>query len=314
MKNYGALFSFTDCLYEMIHSGCGLCEAIHGMSVSKSLSRKVKDTAIEIDKGLKNGMGFSQVLKSCETINFPEWYEAFFEAAFECGNIEESLLFVKKVLELKTKEKSSLLEACIYPTVIILLSFVLSLFLQFFLREYTGNKVLFNTGTFIKSSIFLICSAGGFLMLSASSLSVSTSALYFKALSFLTMVVPAQKALDCAAKIGAKDKKIIQFSEFVKGELLNGRKVENVFNRGLSMLSVSKKNLWILRGFFSGADSGNYLCFEKAHRFLQEDYLRKRGNLLAIQQPVMICIAALYMVLLLKDSLMSIVSGGAFLF
>ena len=114
---------FTELLEELVcKQSCSLQRALYLMSKGNALKDKAVSLASKnIYESLINGNSFSSSLKLCPYIEFDVLFISFISFAQRCGNLEETLLYLKKKCLREEENALCIMEAAVYPLFVVLL-------------------------------------------------------------------------------------------------------------------------------------------------------------------------------------------------
>lgn len=153
--------SFTRQLVDVyVNQKMGLRESLKIMSGRSgtvfSRQKKISLAADYLADTLEKGKLFSTGIKNCPYINFGENYTAFVLLAENTGNLEQTLLFLLDKYERKKNVNDRLIEASLYPLMIM----IMGIGLVIFLSGYTGIMSSFQL---LKTVLLMILSFSGIL-------------------------------------------------------------------------------------------------------------------------------------------------------
>ena len=151
----------TETLAELVcEKKCGLQNSLYLISRNQTGKNKVITQAAEnIYNSLLNGLAFSNALKLCPFIEFDLLYISFIRFAERSGNLEKTLLFLKQRGRREQENISKVVEACVYPAFVIVLSIVAGCFLVSYSKQIqqTNPQFFDSNQTFYSSILFASC-------------------------------------------------------------------------------------------------------------------------------------------------------------
>jgi len=300
------LLVFTQSLSRLCLSGLSLSHSLGEIWSSEHHPKPVKLAALEIRSSLDGGMKLSTALSLCQWISFPEWYIAFMTLAEEGGNVCSTLDFLYSLLDRQKKMTGRFLAALPYPLFICTACLMFGLLLPrwFSSLRVAGSAASGTVESFVfLPTLFLISMALLLLFVLKKLLQVDDLTLLLQSLSFLTSSgISLPRALECSLVIVRKNQKLFYAVDAIRMGLLEGRSASSLFYRELDKAGFSgAAKICALELSLSESGSSDR-PFQKACVRLNEKSARKKESLLSLEQPFMLCISALYMVMVLKDS------------
>lgn len=300
MNNEKEILKFTENLSDLLKSG---------LDLSKCLEIIKSDLSIEIKTRIDEGERFSTALSSCRTAIFPQWFIGFICACENFGKIDSTFVYLTNALKEAKKSKEKFVESMIYPFVISVLATICGIIAvfafssvfagnsQFDFQKNVKNACVFG-GIFIFSVIFVF-----FVVLRFVS-SVNLKVSLFSALAFLTENnIPIIKAIDCSMNVIESNEKLCVALMNTRSQIMNGKSVSDAFSDSLfdaGFLYESKL-----------ASSNLLVCetgaFSKIASILKEKTEKRRKMILSAEQPVLLCLVALYLIIILKSTIMDLI-------
>ncbi|MBR1638355.1 MAG: type II secretion system F family protein [Treponema sp.] len=276
----------TDDLDELfVKQGLSLADSLEVIAGHENGRKKrLQNTAAYILSSLRHGNSLSNAMKECPYMRFGEVYISFIMLAEKSGNLIETISFLKKKCEREYSGKMKIAEASVYPLFVIFLSFAAGLLLL----KYTNAAV---DGTLISLFFFLIAVALAIFILCRGILKEDKLADAFFAVDFLV-------------KSGNSISAAVGFSAYVTG--VNSR-------IGMKMLEAKSKleygmglcDALMLKGrmmeilYFAEKGASRSDVFEKLALWEEARFERKRRICLELLEPVFICIAGLFLLILI---------------
>ena len=314
MRNEFLLLNFTASLSELMERGMSVRAAVREIASTGGREKKVQALCGEIGTGLEEGRTLSSVLASCLTLPFPRWYTAFVGAAEAKDCMGETFAFLAETVGRRQKSFKAFLSALIYPAVVTALCFLASLWAVCMHPAYFANdSPAYEKGacaSFLLSGLFMLCVA----FLSVLSVKLVTRQnpclALMHVLAFLTRKgTSLRESLECAIPVVEKNGRLCDAVLAIREDLLRGQSVAKAFSESLEDAGFSSAaRLLSSNVAFMEAGGGN--AFERTAMALAKKAESVRASVLSCEQPVLLCCAAVYMLLLLKDTLMPYLIGG----
>lgn len=311
------LIEFTKNLSELVSAGIPLSRSLETLESAKIFSKNAKNAAKEIGISLSSGNSFSFSLECCSSILFPSWYSAFISISEECGTLDCTLEYISKLLSDWEKQKEKFIGAMVYPILISVLAFGATIVLVNILGSsfYSGEnllayktqalKTVFSSGMFFLAVIFLSLIVFWRLMRRDPIL------VFSKSLSFLAESnVPILQALDSLAPMFSGNGKMSFLLEKIRLGILGGEKISDVFAMCLSEAGFKSAAKIISGNLELCASTGKNSAFSKSVVALENAKEKLISTALALENPILMGFTSVYLVFLLKDTLMPFVSGA----
>lgn len=132
---------FTDLLEEFVcRKNCDLPKALN--LISKTGNQKYKSVKLagqNLYDSLRQGSTFSSALKTCPFIEFDLLYVSFVSFAERSGFLEQTLIFLKDKCLREEENNSKVIEACLYPAFVIILSVAAALLFFIYSKSFTDE-------------------------------------------------------------------------------------------------------------------------------------------------------------------------------
>ena len=314
MTQSAAIENFTRQLSELVGNGIPIRTSLGHMQEIPSAHQRVRRIASEIGTGLEEGRTLSAVLASCGSVCFPQWYTAFVGAAEENGCMPETLAFLSRTLHTRQKARASFFAAMVYPAIVVLLCLLCSvgaavLFPQFFAKDtlsYRNGAA----GSFFFASLFLVA----VVLLAAVVLRLVTQTnpcvSLMNALAFLTdKGASLSKSLECVVPVVEKNERLCGAVLDIREHLLRGESVEKAFCDHLEEAGFASAARLVSSHIALAQSGGERNAFARTAEGLSERIEKVRSAVLSCEQPVLLCCAALYMLILLRNTLMPYMTG-----
>ena len=300
------MLEFTKALYELfVRQNNTLSQSLLIMK-SKPRSNRVSRAADFILTSLENGSLFSNALKSCPDIAFDDIYISFVSIAEQNGDLRTALTYLLKKLEREVESKKKLAGASVYPSFVVLLSVLASLFIGFYTK--TSEPLLL-----VQYVLALIAVSAGLYFLIARILCENKLYEAFTAVDFLLQNgIELSEAVGCAVQIAGPSSRIGKLFEDARLKLLYGMDLQNAFNceKNTGGFYSSK-----LKEAFYYADAGGSKndLFGKMAAYLKSENERKRTICLSLIEPLFIVITGGFILLLLMTFFMPVITGFDFI-
>jgi type II secretory pathway component PulF len=313
------LYLFASLFSELVCAGISLRKSADILSSQPSVPPKVRALAGEISEQLEEGRNFSDTLALCTVVCVPQWFCAFVLAAEETGCIGPTMKYLSGVLSVRKDAKEKTVTALVYPAFVTVLSFASSLFCIFILPGmFYGSDTaaeLSARSTAVHSCIlgliFLLCVSFAFGYAIKKTVTGSPLLRFMQSLAFLIeSAVPLERALFCAFPCVERDRRLNKAVVGIRHSINAGKFPSSSFYENLSehkfMFEAEIISLYLSMSEAGSSSS----AFAKTASLLESREEKKRARLLGSMQPIMICVAAIYMAVVLKDSIVPLLFGG----
>ncbi len=313
------LLSFTQQLDELLQGDVPLKDGIKQIMTAHGQEKIVEEFARQIYFALENGDSFYEAICAADRINVPVWYKTFILAAGETGELKKTCRYLCNKLKEKTKSKENFLSALFYPQLVILLTlaagvlsavFMPVLFPQMMVEDdFRGEaikNVAFDSGALLLAGI-------GFVWFISRWWKEDVSVLLFRALSFLTESgVPVVRALENCLCLVEKNCKFGNAILETRNKIMSGIGVDCAFGEGFENNGLEKESRLLGINLNIVCDGNVSYAFERIGNTLEEGRIKKCRRVESMIQPAMLIIAAIYMVIILKDTILPLLlsSGG----
>ena len=319
MKN--DVIEFTKGLSEFCSAGIPLGKALLIMKKSSSLPKRVALGAGEIAESLSGGRSLSFALETSSALDFPDWYLSLVAISEENGRLCETLGYIAKMLSDARKAREKFLAALSYPIFVALLALGASVVLvntlgnSFFsgeeaeLYKIRAWKSVGLSGAFLVGFVLMIAAA----FLRAAGRSRLCVAL--RAISFLAGCgVPLVQAIESAVPVICGEKRLCKAFSCICSQIRGGGTLSDVFAACLEDAGFSFAARIVSARLELCQATGKNDAFKIASDALEERREKIRAAFLAFEQPILMCACAIYLVMLLKDTIMPFVLGGTEIF
>jgi type II secretory pathway component PulF len=279
---------------------------IRHASVMDGLPRSASDIAAEISILLEQGFSLSSAFSLCTRAQFGGEDIALIVCAEETGNYGDTFKFLSEQYEKKKNARSKLLLAAVYPLFVVVLAAAATAALLLYADVlFPLSKELLRDKEFLASMHRGIISACVFLLavvaccVYAASRIVRYPALYyvFSLLSFLTSAgIGAYQALGTA--LAACDAKLCSSLVRVQDAMKAGVSIEKafasekIFSDSLFYIAIAEINGTVSNAFFLIAQQ------------IEQKRTRQERLFLQTAEPAMLLAAGVYMLLLLRSTVM----------
>lgn len=315
MTELSLRFDFTSRLSELVGRGVPLRKAVRELGNLASSGEKMQALCREIGDGLEEGRTFSSVLASCAAVKFPSWYTAFVGAAEEKDCVGETFAFLSQVMQSQRKSLESFLGAMIYPAIVVVLCFAASLWAACMYPVFFSNdSVAYENGalgSFFLSGIFLLAVVFFSVVMLRAVTQQNPCLSLMHVLAFLTEKgTSLRESLECAVPVVEKNERLCDAVLGIREQLLRGEPLEKAFGEPLedagfgSVAKIIASNMSLVQ---SGG-AGN--VFERTATVMAQKMDRIRSVVFSCEQPFLLGCAAVYMLILLKNTVMPYLIGG----
>ncbi len=315
MKDEKTLLVLTELLYGYCEAGFSLKTAVSELSDRRTCGKvplKVHLCCQELKNFLSEGKKAGEAFEKLSCIKVPSWFSGFIYSAEENGSLIKTLGFLKKMLEERLNRFEKTFLSLLYPVCVCSLSFVFSL--VFYLTAGAkggGVKGFFLTGE--SSVLFLGVFCAGTALLVKHIFSPSVPPLLFKVLSFsVENGFTLAGALDCVFLMFRGNEKIEGMILKIRRRIREGEKVAEVFCSALKECGFDFASRTAGLCLCLSEASGDYACFEKTFRILNQKKQKKEEVFLTLLNPFLMCGICFYLYLLFKDTLVPVLGGASF--
>lgn len=305
MSERKKILNFTIALEELLSANISINEALYELAKSNFVSDSIRVGCKEILEAISFGNGFSNAISACKNIRFDESYIAFVSCAEETGNLEKIFLYLKNSRTKNADFISNLKTILIYPTIIflMLISFTVALFLYgekvFLIFSFENTLISDFSKRLTFSCVFgLILVFFILILILRIVISIFLCDLKSSVFSALSILIKSEvcleKALDCAIRIAILSPQI----EFFLMDILEKARIGQSFsaisneNRALDSYSMMIFSVGAKTGSLKNAFSNISTHYEKKTEYYTNLFIR-------FLEPVLICMAAIYLVVLL---------------
>lgn len=307
MTNNNVLQLFTSSLAELTSSGVPLKQSLKILCSIETVPNQVEKTSESIYKKLEEGISFSAAVSSCEQISVPEWYKNFLFTAEESGIVSDTLLWLSEELEQQSDNHSKIVSSLMYPAIVIILTFLCGLILSsLFHFQHELFKSLVYGNTFL-----VICAVAVFFVVKKV-IDGNPVTKFVKALSYLTDAsVPLAKAVKCAIPVSQKKEKLSQCAACICLDLAAGKKADAAFLSQFDTFGFKKEAKIISLYLSLAQEESKSSAFKQSFKLLKKHDEKITSEVVSCIQPLMLCIAALYMAIILNHAVVPLLYGGA---
>lgn len=316
--NIGVLWKFSSDLFELLSSGIGLHAAIEIMSENNAAEKKISEICNEIKCNMTKGISFSMSLKLCEKISFPEWFCSFIDSAETNGNSVRALENILKILEVEKKSKEKFSGALFYPVFIAILAlagsfYVVTSFCSLGAMLDSENLEMFKDNAYLsclKGSLFLLSGFGTVFFLFRKLFSVDMKIPLLKSLGLLIESgVPMISAIECSFSLIGKENILYEILAEIKYFLLKGDKVSKAFSKAFCEHSFLAEGILLEKNLELCEASGRSNGFIKTAEILEKRNMKKQKMILDLFQPFLIFLIAIYLMIILKNTFIPVITG-----
>lgn len=300
---------FTKVLYELVvEKNLSIEESLKIISKNYSKTRNnlnsffggnvITKTACFLLDEMMNGAILSNSMRRCSYINFGDIYISFINCAERSGNIKETLTYLKKKYERKKENQFKLVEAVIYPVVVICLAVGGILFLHISNLFEINNNVIFYISVLLFITVLIFI--GIFKALSENKLYEAFLAVGFllkAGVNLYDAVGYGGQILGITTKYGEK------FQE-AREKLLLGMDLEQAF-----CLGEKYSNAF----FYADKGGGKIEVFEKMANWIGDIDEKKRSICISLIEPISILITGVFLIIVVANIFMPYISQFSFL-
>ncbi len=303
---------FTENLYELVSSGIELSKAVHIIEDINGIPKKVRKTCAEIRAELDFGEKFSSALSSCTKISFGESYIAFVAAAEISGNLSETLGYLLRNIREQCESFEKFVVAAVYPFVVSLLAALVSfgainLMQGILCSRQTSSQAFF---AWILGGLFMIFCLCVFVFALRKIIEPDACAVFFKSIAFLAEHgIPLVAAIDCSLQLIEKKSALCSAVLEIKGGILNGEKVSDVFGTCLENAGFKYHSMILSSNLALAESSGNASAFSKTAASLEKRREKVRQVFFSLEQPLLMTVISVYLVIVLKNTVIPILTG-----
>ncbi len=314
MRKESLQLDFTSGLSELMERGRPVRQAVQEIALAGKKQGKMQALCKEIGDGLEEGRALSSVLASCVTLSFPRWYTAFVGAAEAKDCMGETFAFLAETMRGRQKSFRTFLSALIYPALVTVLCFLASLWAVCMHPAYFANDNLAYkngaAGSFFLSGLFMLCAAFFSVLVLKLVTQPNPCVALMHVLAFLTgKGTSLRESLECAIPVVEKNERLCDAVLAIREDLLRGESVEKAFSAELEEAGFSSAAK-LLSSNVTFMEAGGANAFERTAKALSKKAENVRSSVLSCEQPVLLCCAAVYMLILLKNTLMPYLIGG----
>lgn len=318
MKDEKFLLVFTSSVAELTCAGVSVRRAVYAILSAKNIPEIVKRASNEIFSKLEEGKSFSSAITECVAITFPDYYRAFVLIAEETGNIAQTMKWLEKTILVKRKIKEQASVAVAYPILIIFLTAFCGFGVAMFLPRLIPSLSAENSET-LRADVLKSCIEGATFLVFVATLIIfairkimnqSPELRLMTSLSFLTeSSVPLESALSCAVSSSPVDMPLNRAIIEIKKSLSGGEEPSSAFYKNLSdegFVLAAK----IVSMYLSLSEAGGFSsAFSKTAKFLSDREEKRRNIFLSMMQPLMISVAAVFVMIVLKNLIVPMMFG-----
>ena len=300
------VLSFTEDLSELLGSGLPLV---------KCLSSMKGEIAEEVRGRLSEGDRLSVALMTSGKAEFPGWYVAFVDSAeVGGGDLAKTFAHIASALRERKDAREKFIGSAVYPLVVAVLTAVCGIVsvLAFFpLVEGTASGADFG-GNPLRDGALRSCVSGGIFLAAVCIVFVlvlrkmsrpDPFASVFSSLSFLTgSHVPIVQAIDCSLRLADDSPSLCVALMRTRGDLMAGIDVPSAFSSSLIENGFDSEARLALSALSLSGATGNDGAFAKIASAARRRREKIQSLVISLEQPVLLCAAAVYLLLVLKDT------------
>jgi len=310
-----SLILFTECLAKLLEAGFSVLSAIENC---KFQCEKMKGIAEDIAELIKQGHDLSSAVLKYERC-FGKIYAELVKAGEESGELKESLSVLKNFLERKERFKEKLQETLFYPTILLVVSILVMLFVSkvvipqfedFYLNAGVSipffSQIVFSSAERVSVILALLLIFSVVLMVVIGHLKGK-----FEIVDGFLMKIPPLKfqslslfawSMGILLKSGADVMHSLETSAKTSGNKKLEREIaglESLVRSGASLSKAMRSREEVFKEIVPfvevGENTGNLgEMFEKSGEFLAENLEKYLNSILKIVQPVAIIFIGLF--------------------
>ena len=312
---------FTVLLEELVcHKSCDLQSALLLMSKSEKHGKKnVSMAAQNLYNSLNKGNMFSLALKQCSFIEFDELYISFVSFAERCGELKNTLGFLKNKCIREEENYSAVLQASVYPMFVVFVSVAASIGLFAYsnsLFAFEESGISFSseiyTSFYLSFCFLILFCVLAFVLLKKI---LGTNKLYeaFLAAGFLIKAGESlSNAVNDAVNILGYESKEGQLFAKAGKKLSYGAGLKNAFELD-SWNSLLRQELE--EAFFYAENSGGENdVFEKIALWLNARDEKRRAICFKLLEPFFICGTGIFLLIFLMNLVLPVFTQGTMIF
>ncbi len=312
------LLHFTERLYELASSGLSLQKSLYLLWKMNFRDMRLNQLSGFLQKALFNGTKFSVALKMAPFVSVADWYVAFITVAEEAGEIAPVLEHVKNLLVREKMISQKVFESLLYPCLVIFMT-ALAGFLSIFYFLPSLVPLLGENAAEIKENAFRVMIFGdAFLAFSfcvlvfwvRKILSPSACENVIKTMAFLSeKSVPTMTAVSCAFAVAGRNRKIAAALLEVKNSLLDGEKIADCFGKCFDKAGFTHEGMVLSENLMISQETGRDDGFSKTCAYFKERQGRREKVFFSLLQPLLLFVAALYLLLILKSAFLPCITN-----
>jgi type II secretory pathway component PulF len=280
----------------------------------KGVPQAVKDAAAEISAMLLSGYRFSSACTACSVAEFSEQDISLLLCAEETGNFARAFRFLATEKKRKKQGVSRLLTSALYPLIVVLLvvvgsaAILLCAEMLLPLASSTLDNTEYRAGVrfgFASANLFLCVVIAGFVYAARKILEATTLHQVFLLLDFLcSSGIDLPRAVTCAIGGISGDHKLAASLSHMLSDLRNGIPFVTAF------LSAPVFPLAVRYQLELASLGGKHeVIFAHIAEALGERDEKRRTIFIQIAEPVMLCTAGIYMLILLQTAIMPLITN-----
>lgn len=258
----------------------------------------IEKTAKFIINELLCGNSFSNALRRCVFIHFDDIYISFVNFAEKTGQLKETISFLYRRCIRKKENHFKLIEASVYPLLVIVSSILGCLFLHLSGYFHIDNDF------YIYISLLVLISILVFFVIKKN---IGENKLYeaFLGIGFLMKAgINLYDSIGCGARILGISSKLGDKFQQAREKLLLGMNLEKSFSLGKRFSSAF---------FFAEMGGGKVDVFEKLAKWIEDNDRKKRSVCFSLIEPVFILITGAFLLMVVINIFMPFISKLSFI-
>lgn len=312
------LLEFTEQLCDLLCADVPLKYGLLEIAHVRGQKRRISGFAYELYFAMEAGADFGTALSRAEEISVPDWYWTFASSSSEAGELKNVLFYLKGVLEERERNFAEICNSLIYPILVIGMTLFCGIGTVIFLPDFFGQMdfKVYREDSYsaLIYGFWWLSGCGFFLLLILKKLFGDEQfSLFMRAFSFLMESgVNVVRALECCVPLVEKNKKLCGALMDTRQFILDGQCCGWAFCEGFEMNGIKKVGKLLNLNLNVCGEKSIGLVFRRTALILEENRKKKKKRFMEILPSVLIVIAAVYMGLILKGTVLPLIlnDGG----
>ena len=305
---------FVEIMAELSQNAVVPSAAVQVMAALKGVPQAVRDAASEISALLLSGCRFSSACTACSAAEFSGQDISLLLCAEETGNFARAFRFLAMEKKRKKQAVSRLFTSALYPLIVVLLvvvgsaAILLCADMLLPLASGTMDTAVYRAGVrfgFAGANLFLCAVIAGFVYAARKIFDASSLQQVFALLNFLcSSGIDLPRAVTCAISGISRNHKLAASLSRVLADLRDGIPFVTAF---LSAPVFPNAVRYQLELASLGGKHG--AIFAHIAEALGEQDEKRRTVFMQIAEPVMLCTAGIYILILLQTAIMPLITN-----